>query len=533
LIATGIPAAWKCLREAVRIDLVFVEVKLKEQNGFDFIKRLRNDCFFKPLPVVVYTSMEDHSQAKWAFSLKVQSYLIKPYSDTAIHAEIAKACANPWRDRHFEEERSFCAQMGLKPEGLKRMLQELGTALDQSRVFFLNCADGRHGPEALTRITELSEQAQAAGFWGAVDYLQALQNSAEAGDWLAFKQCDEDLTYATRLIHCRLNPNYVPEALLSGQEREQKEKEKERAVWLVDVLRTGPVLTADQVQQQVDALPGFPVVDTVAAAFQMSADGRTQTLTHLMDLVYKDPGLAVQMLIAANHLERDETTPVDDPRVATSLLGSLRLHSMAQTLPLVSERDMNLPPITWARFCMFQLGVARLASYTCRFFEFASQAPYAYVAGLVHDIGKLLLLRLHPFGFHVIVGHARQAAIPLHEAERRYLGCTSREIAYHFASKNGLPSPYCNVIRWVETPDAATEDTDLVAVVSLARDLCLHNHVGYCGDTPKDQCPPIVETAAWAVLQHRVFTGFNLAQFEQEVHTFCTGLRQELLGHQQ
>jgi HD-like signal output (HDOD) protein len=191
---------------------------------------------------------------------------------------------------------------------------------------------------------------------------------------------------------------------------------------------------------------------------------------------------------------------------------------------MVAERDMNLPPITWARFWMFQNGVARLADYTCRFLEFANQARYAYMAGLLHDIGKLLLLRLYPFGFHVIVAHARQERLALHEAERRYIGCTSREIAWHFATKHGLCVPYCNVLRWIETPEAATEDADLVAVVSLARDLCLHNHVGYCGDTPKDQCPPIAETPAWRVLQERVFTGFNLVRFEEQVHTYCREL---------
>jgi HD-like signal output (HDOD) protein len=404
------------------------------------------------------------------------------------------------------------------------MLSEVQLATEQSRSVFVGYADGKHGPEALALISQLSDQAQSAGFWGLVEYLDALRASAQADDWLAFKRCQEDLTYAARLIFCRLSPNHVPEILMSSHEKEEKEKEKERAIWLVDVKRTGPVIARDLVLQQLDALPGFPVIDTIGAAFQMSADGRTQTLTHLMDLAYRDPGLAMQVLLAAGRLDRDDKAPVDDPRVAVSLLGNLKLHALGQALPMVAERDMNLPPITWARFWMFQSGVARLADYTCRFLEFANQMRYAYMAGLLHDIGKLLLLRLYPFGFHVIVGHARQERVPLHAAERRYIGCTSREMAWHFATKHGLCDPYCNVLRWIETPEAASEDADLVAVVSLARELCLHNHVGYCGDTPKDQCPPIAETAAWRVLQERVFTGFNLVKFEEQVHGYCREL---------
>ena len=68
------------------------------------------------------------------------------------------------------------------------------------------------------------------------------------------------------------------------------------------------------------------------------------------------------------------------------------------------------------------------------------------------------------------------------------------------------------------------DDADLVAVVSLARHLCLHNHVGFCGDTPQDKDPPVAETPAWQVLQRRVFTGFDLARFEERVHAFCREL---------
>jgi HD-like signal output (HDOD) protein len=149
---------------------------------------------------------------------------------------------------------------------------------------------------------------------------------------------------------------------------------------------------------------------------------------------------------------------------------------------------------------------------------------------LVHDLGRLLILKLYPIGFAAMVAHAKAEAIPLHQAERRYLGVDSRELGYHFACKQGLPAIYCNVIRWAQQPEKATEDLDLVAAVSLARDVVLHNHVGYCGDTPKDSCPPIEETAAWQVLQHRVFPSFNLRRFEAQAQFVCAQLKGELLG---
>lgn len=286
-------------------------------------------------------------------------------------------------------------------------------------------------------------------------------------------------------------------------------------------------------ENQLDALPGCPVIDTVAAGFQMTADGRASSLIHLMDIVAKDPGLCTQVLVAANHLEREDPTPIEDPRLGVSLLGEIKLNSMAKSLPLIEERCMHFPPITWAHFWMFQVGVAQLAQYTARYLEFRGLVANAFTAGLLHDLGKLLLLRIYPYAFQAMVTYARKENVPLQEAEKKYLGCTTRTMGDHFALKNALPQVYCSVIRWVETPEEATDDADMVAVVSLARHVCLHNHVGYCGDTPKDHCPPVEETAAWRVLQGKVFPSFDLKSFETQAHAYCHELKQTLSGHAQ
>ena len=214
------------------------------------------------------------------------------------------------------------------------------------------------------------------------------------------------------------------------------------------------------------------------------------------------------------------------------MLGAVKLSALAKTLPTFAERHLHLPPLSWDQFWRFLLGVARLAQFTCQYLEFHDLQANAYTAGLIHDLGKLLLVKLYPFGFEAMLNHARREALPLHEAERQFLGCTIRDLAVYFAQRHGLPPAYGHVLQWVETPDAATEDAELVAVVSLARDVCLHNHVGYCGDTPKDYCPPIEETRAWSVLRDRVFPSFDLRKFESAAQTFCAEMRQELSGKQ-
>jgi hypothetical protein len=293
-------------------------------------------------------------------------------------------------------------------------------------------------------------------------------------------------------------------------------------------------MTIEQLCPALDALAGCPVIDSVAAAFQMSATGDPACIAPLMDLVERDPALSVQMLIASNQLRKQDdinSQRIDDPRLAVGLLGEMRLVAQGRALLTVPESQMQVGPVfNWPQYWMFQNGVARLARSTCRLMEFHEQEGVAATAGLLHDLGRLLFLRLQPAGFHAILEYARVAKIPLREAEQKFLGGPLSELAVHFAAKHGLPRPYLSVMRWIDTPAQATEDIELVAVVALARNFCRHNHLGYGGDAPLQNLAAIEESEAWHVLRDRVFPGFNLRKYELQMHAECSDAKQILQG---
>lgn len=524
--------AWQMLREGVVFDLVIVELSVSSAAGMQFLQRARDDWFWKILPVVIYTSETDSRLVKKALGLKVQNYLIKPYSADSIHAEIAKALHNPWRNLHFEEAKSFCALMGVSADELVRMRREVMVAYDKAAQGFPAWADARENEEVFNQLNALASDAEAAGVWAGVDYVRELLHQAALGNWEAFRSSAEFLDYASRLIFCQINPSYAPDCMRTPEQLEIAREAGERARWeRVDVTANGPVLNAEILQKQVLGLAGFPVIDTAAASFQMVADGRVAGMGQVMDLVGSDPGLAMQVLIAANQAEHDEMTAIEDPCAAATLLGEIKLHAIARGLPLASERHLHLPPLSWASYWMFQTGVARVAEFTCNYLEFSYLAPRAQTAALLHDIGRLLLLKLHPFGLQAIVRFAREKKVLLRDAERKHLGCTTRELAVQFAEASGLPAPFVDVLRWIETPEEATANAELVALVAVARHVCLVNHVGASGEAVNEPAMSLCSTSAWRVLQPRLFPSFDVRKFEAQAHAFCLSLKHQLSGN--
>jgi CheY-like chemotaxis protein/HD-like signal output (HDOD) protein len=538
LVAVDSPSqAWTLLRRNPGVDLVITELKLTDGHGLDFIKQLKADLLHKLLPVIVYTADGNRDAVRQAVGLGVQNFLIKPYHDDDIFAELDKALLNPWRDRHFEEEKSFCKLMGYTPASLHQMLEDLRLDLVRVVVPLRKCAETADR-RAVNELTgPLKDNAEAAGAWCLVESLQHLATLATEGRWAAWPGALDALDFCGLLIAGRADPGRESGPDFNPQvEGQAIPWAAEEASWAAAPAEGRcPLRTREQLLRAIDALTGCPVIQSVAASFQMIANGHPSCINPLMDLVARDPGLSAQILIAANkaHPPQPGDNPIDDARLAVGQLGEVRLEQLARNLLIVDERTMDLPPaFSWPRYWTHLRGVARIAQLICRDLEFYSLEPVARTAGQLHDLGQLLLAHLHPGGFRAVLEHARRHRLPLGEAEKLFLGCKTSELAAHFAEHAGLSRRFANVIRWIDDPAGAPEEKNLVAIISLARDLCHHNQVGASGDPVRAETMPIETTAEWQILRESVYPSFNLQKFESAIHAQCDQLRTEFSGHQ-
>lgn len=529
-------AALDFVRRNVRVDLVITELTLSGEGGLALVERLKSDCLLKLLPVVVYTGSGDRHAVKRALELRVQNFLLKPYVEEAIYAEIAKVESNPWHARLFEEEKSFCRMMGVTPEELRRALVALRSDGQLARSLLLDALEKQQLPALSAVIEPLREQAEAAGAWGLVDCLGEIVGRAEAEQWNEAGARVASLDFALDLIahwvdRSRIGPDFEIQLPPDSDLRAAA-----RAHWRAAPHEGRcPMVTSDGLMSRVEALACCPVIDSAAAEFQMLANGHPSSINPLMDVVARDPGLTVQVLLATQKLRsaEDEFAQIEDARLAVSQLGEVRLQQLARNLVLADEAALRLPPIfDWTRYWLFQRAVARIAQLICRDLEFDSLETAARTAGQLHDFGLLLVCHLEPAGLQAIIEHAHAHGLTRCDAERLFLGCTSRELAVHFASRFNLSRRYVNVLRWLDQPEAATEDRQLVAIISLARDLCRHNRIGTCGEPVLDDAAALERTAEWQILREGLYPSFNLRKFEQQVHTYCIRLRTELSGHQ-
>lgn len=536
LIATNTAAAaLDLIRRNARIDLAFLELKLSGDGGLTLVRLLKSDRLLRYLPVVIYTDSPDRDAVKRAIELRVQNFLIKPYHEEDIFAEIDKALVNPWRARHFEEENSFCRMMGITPEQMRAQMKKLVGAWQAQRPDLEKAAPLRDTLAVSHAISPLREQAEAAGAWGLVECLNQLAEHVTANTWSAFTGDLRQIDFACELVAHWVDPHRLCPDLLPSAAQPDVELAAQRAVWLAAPAQNRcPMFTPDQLKKQIAALGGCPVIDSAAAGFQMIANGHPSCINPIMDLVARDPGLTTQMLVAANrvHHATEEFNRIEDARLAVGQLGELRLQQESRRLVTVDSRVFSLEPaLSWAGYWTYTRGVARIAQMLCHELEFDSFEAAARTLGQLHDLGTLLLARLQPAGFQAIVEHARVHRLPRRETEQLFLGCTTQDLAAYFAEQYGLSRRFINILHWLAEPSQSGDDRQLAAIVSLARNLCQQNEVGTSGHPHLENAPPLEETIEWAVLREGLYPSFNVGKFELRVHSYCEQLSAEFSGH--
>ena len=318
----------------------------------------------------------------------------------------------------------------------------------------------------------------------------------------------------------------VPQGFLRNNEKDSEDaKREEESIehWnkMIDS-KTFPVVAEARLRSGIAALKGCPVVGSAAAAFALATGGMVTSMHPLMDLAENDPGLAFQVLQTANAVrqakKKDFDSFIEDPRLCVNYLGEKRLSGVAKGFPRCCESFMYLnEDANWSSYLKFLRATANIARFTCNQMEFLHIEEKAFWGGLLHDIGKLLFLRVQPAGYIPVYLHAQQYNLSIEESEMLHMGISSRQMAVQFVEKKSIPTSCKNVILWVEEPEAATEDFQLVSVVAIARYMCRLCKVGFSGEVNQKELLPLEHTQLWNSFQAHVFPSFNVSVFETQV----------------
>ena len=95
----------------------------------------------------------------------------------------------------------------------------------------------------------------------------------------------------------------------------------------------------------------------------------------------------------------------------------------------------------------------------------------AYVSGMLHDVGKLLLDQFVLTDYSKIVDYVRQYHMPLWEVEEKLIGIDHGRVGGLMGERWGYPVELIDAIRFHHYPSLAHGNPTLPAIVNLANAL--------------------------------------------------------------
>lgn len=220
-----------------------------------------------------------------------------------------------------------------------------------------------------------------------------------------------------------------------------------------------------QIVSQMDRLPSLPSLYLEVASELQSPNG---SLRRAGEIIAQDIGMTARILQLVNSaffgLRRLVTTPAD----AAVLLGSEILHSMVLSANAFSKfetprmREFSLDEL-W-RHSSSTAGIARKIAEM----KLADKAVVAdaYMAGLLHDIGKLVLASKLPEQYRQVLVAATRDHVPSTKAEFDILGCTHAEVGAYLLGLWGVPDAIVEAVALHHRPGDSSENsfTPLTAV---------------------------------------------------------------------
>ena len=201
----------------------------------------------------------------------------------------------------------------------------------------------------------------------------------------------------------------------------------------------------------------------------------------------RDEGLVLRILKLANSAAYGMTRSISNISEAIALLGYKSVSNIILAATVYSAMDKGLSGYALDRGELWRHSL--MVAYTSRHLAKITgkvSTEDAYVGGLLHDIGKVILNDYVRFGYGIIVKMVEEKNIPFTEAEWQVLGFDHAMIGEVLIEKWEMPESYRVAVEYHHKPNDLPEDKaqyqPLLDTVSLANAICLMLGIGLGAD---------------------------------------------------
>lgn len=222
------------------------------------------------------------------------------------------------------------------------------------------------------------------------------------------------------------------------------------------------VRSLDDILAHADKLPAFPQIVFLILDELADDSANVDTLaTHIVS----DPAVVARLLAAANAASVAPGQRVATVQQALMLLGIERVRNIVTTTAII-DRYSTTRGCDSALMWRHSVGVALCAQQIAR--HSGLDPDIAYTAGLLHDIGQLLLYAVDSHAYGKVLDLQREKDLDLIDAERELIGFDHAQIGGALAKHWRLPPDIADAITGHHASDDCPPETEMADAIHVA-----------------------------------------------------------------
>ena len=263
------------------------------------------------------------------------------------------------------------------------------------------------------------------------------------------------------------------------------------------------LLNFTRIEAMVSGMDSLPSLPEIYLEVKKKLTDPESSLEDIGACIEKDVAMTAKIMQLVNSSFFGHFQNVNTPAKAVSILGLETVKTLVLSLHIFRQYE-NMDNISFPLQALWEhslltAGAAKAiaASETGK----ESVHDHAFMSGMLHDIGKLVLAAGMPDKYHEVLSMCRDEGISCYEAENRVFGVGHAEVGGYLLGLWGLPGPVIEAVAYHHRPsnypsDEFNEFTALYAANFFVRKLLsiglpcvtnkLENNHFICTDTMKN-----------------------------------------------
>ena len=266
----------------------------------------------------------------------------------------------------------------------------------------------------------------------------------------------------------------------------------------------------------VESMPAFP--KSVQRILELTRDVNS-TPKDLVEVIDKDPVVTVKILKVVNSAYYSLPRQITSIGNAVVYMGFNTIKNLALSIAAIGMLPKaNESGFDAHQYLLHSLATAALAKQLANKVDDADPMD-CFIAGLLHDFGKVVFAQMMPKEFKAALMNSQSTGKALHTSLQREIGADHVLVGAMLVEKWRFAPHLIETIRYQHPSNF--KDTDMIACVFGANQICKKLKFGFGGNPYIDEFPASVQTRLGGSLDEVILSLGDLNPLFEEAQVFA------------